>query len=285
MHNRSAPSLCSGGLQAGSLFLRRRHCLNVVVPTEAAAADDAPSASRINQRDEGPAAPPPLRVICSANTQAILGANQTREEPKPGVPSVINERTILQAGYRMKPRWRTPTIIIVVLIVGFFAFRMRFRIEAKVWHWRHGYSLNVGIYQVPVPDGWLVQDYDTPNMFMLINTHLTKTSDPFSSVSIVNVSLVPSAPRDLDAWASMTRQSFERQGLNDLKEQSIQAGDETIVCLGGQILRAMIRVPSLAAVSMECRSSGRLNLGFSGPESALPEFYKIMSEIHKKKQS
>ena len=211
--------------------------------------------------------------------------NQTTEEPKSGVPSLISETAILQVGHQVKRYWRTLAICIVVSIVGYFAFRMRFRMEAKVWHWRHGYSLNVGLYQVPVPDGWLVQNYDTPNMFMLVNTHLTKTSDPFSSVSIVNVSLVPSPPRDLDAWASLTRQSFERQGLNDFKEQSIPAGDETIACLGGQVLRAMIRVPSMAAVSMECRSSGRLSVGFSGPESALPEFYKIVSEIHKKKQS
>jgi hypothetical protein len=185
----------------------------------------------------------------------------------------------------VKRHWRTLAICIVVLIIGYFAYRTRFQMEAKVWHWRHGYSVNVGVYQVPVPDHWLVEDYDTPNMFMLINTRVTKTSDPLSAVTIVTVSLEPSPPLDLDAWASMTRQSFERQGLNDLKEQSIQAGDETIVCLGGQALRAMIRVPSIAAISMECQSSGRLSAGFSGAESALPEFYKIISEIHKTKQS
>jgi hypothetical protein len=183
----------------------------------------------------------------------------------------------------VKQRWRALAICIVVLIIGYFAFRMRFRMEAKVWHWRHGYSLNVGLYQVPVPDGWLVHDDDTPNTVMLINTHLANTSAPLSAVSVVDVSLVPSPPRDLDVWASFTRQTLERQGVDDVSERSMMAGDETVVCLSGHMLRTI--VASITAISTQCRSSGRLSLRFSGPQSALPDFYKIISEIRRTKQS
>jgi hypothetical protein len=171
---------------------------------------------------------------------------------------------------------------IAVLILGYPTYRRRFQIEAKVWHWRHGYSTYVGDYQVPVPDHWLVEDSNDANIVILIDTRVRKMGDPLSDVGILTVSLAPFPPRDIDDWASLTRQSLKRDGVTSVEEKTFRAGDETVVCLGGYALREILHVPSISAVSLECRSTGRLDLGFSGPRSELQEFYVIASQIHKR---
>lgn len=172
---------------------------------------------------------------------------------------------------------------VALLVSGYLIYGYWARIEAKVWHWRHGYSLYVGDYQIPVPDHWLVLDTESESMATLVNTHVKRAQDPFSRTSVITVSYTASPPRDLDAWASLSRQMIEREGVSDVEGKTLRAGDETIVCLGGLELRALVHVPSLSAVSLECRSSGRLSLGFSGPESGLTEFYSIASQIQERK--
>jgi len=171
---------------------------------------------------------------------------------------------------------------IVVLIIGYLVYGRRAQIAAKVWHWRHGYSTYVGDYVVPVPDHWLVDTSEDPRMITLIDTRVRRTADRLSAVNVITVSALSSPIRDLDSWASFARQRRERDGLREIEEKTIQAGDERMFCLGGYELRDIMRLPT-AAVSLECRSSDRLNLGFTGHRSGLQEFYTIASQIRKRK--
>jgi hypothetical protein len=183
----------------------------------------------------------------------------------------------------MKRSARVLLIGIAAVILGYPIYARRFQIEAKVWHWRHGHSTNVGEYEVPVPDHWLVEGSEDPTILNLVDTRVRKTGDPLSNVSILTISLAPSPPRDIDAWASLTRQSIEHRGVASVEEKTFRTGDETVVCLGGQELREILHAPSVTAVSLECSSTGRLELGFSGPRVGLQEFYSIASGIHKRK--
>jgi hypothetical protein len=47
------------------------------------------------------------------------------------------------------------------------------RIEAWVWHWKNGNSLQVGEFTVPVPSEWVVEHFDVAGgtqEFQLVNT-------------------------------------------------------------------------------------------------------------------
>ena len=182
----------------------------------------------------------------------------------------------------MKRGFRISLIVAVVLIVGYFAYVTRFQIEAKAWHWRHGYSIIVGDYEVPVPDHWLVQDFDNPNLIDLIDTRVRREAGPLSKVSVVTVDADARPMPDLSFWESFRRQSLEQRGIA-VEEMTLRLGDERMTCLGGEELREILHVPSVTAVSLECRSLGRLSLRFLGPRTGLQDFNSIASQIHKRK--
>lgn len=182
----------------------------------------------------------------------------------------------------MKKALRRLLMVIVVLVIGLLVLARWAQIAAKVWHWRHGYWTYVGEYVVPVPDRWLVEINESRDTVTLIDTRVIRTADRLSAVSIITAHI--SRPvRDLDAWASFSRQRRERDGLRDIEEKTVQAGDERMVCLGGYEFRDVMRVPGTAAVSLECQSTGRLHLMFIGSRSRLPDFYAIASQISKRK--
>ena len=183
----------------------------------------------------------------------------------------------------MKRALRLFMLGVIVLAIGYVVYGRRAQIEAKIWHWRHGNSVNVGAYIVPVPDQWLVFDYEDPTAATLIDTRVHKTPDPLSAVDVITVIALSSPARDLDFWASFQRQWLERSGLRDIMQRTLQADDEVLICLGGYQFRDALKVPNSTAVSLECQSSGRLSLIFSGHASGLPEFYSIASQIRKRK--
>jgi hypothetical protein len=137
---------------------------------------------------------------------------------------------------------------------------------------------------VPVPDHWLVDTFeDDPRMINLIDTRVRRTANRLSAVNVITVIALSRPIHDLDLWASFTRQRLERDGLKEIEEKTIQAGDLRMVCLGGYELRDIMRVQGTAAVSLECQSTHQLSLGFTGQRSGLQDFYSIASQIRKRK--
>ena len=110
----------------------------------------------------------------------------------------------------IKRTLRMMFIVIVIVMVAYLIYGKRFQIEAKLWHWRHGYSTSVGEYDVPVPDQWLVENYNSLQTIDLINTHVERNAGPLETVSMAGVNYLPQPVRDLDVWESLKRQSLER---------------------------------------------------------------------------
>jgi hypothetical protein len=59
-------------------------------------------------------------------------------------------------------------------------------------------------------------------------------------------------------------------------------GQEQVVWLGGTQLRDVLHVPHATVLSLECSTSGRLVIEFSGHDSGLDQFYAIISQIRKR---
>ena len=58
---------------------------------------------------------------------------------------------------------------ILAIAVTYIAYGKRYQLAAKVWHWKHGYSITMGDYEVPVPEHWLIADQGSV-AFTLLNT-------------------------------------------------------------------------------------------------------------------
>src|SRR5579862_6180091 len=51
---------------------------------------------------------------------------------------------------------RVVILLGIVAAISFIVYANRNSIEAKVWHWKHGYFATIGAYDIPVPGDWLV---------------------------------------------------------------------------------------------------------------------------------
>lgn len=165
-------------------------------------------------------------------------------------------------------------LLVVVVVLSYFR---RNQILARAWHWRHGYMVRVGDYEVPVPKTWIVIS-DDPGMVNLADTRIRRSPDRLADVNGILVDYLHQPTRDLDAWASMTRNSLVRKGVLDIQARTLQLGDERLVCFGGHEFRDAMHIPT-AAVSFVCQSSGRLSLIFTGNQDCVEDFCAIASKI------
>ena len=173
---------------------------------------------------------------------------------------------------------------VLVLIVGYPIYARRFQIEAKIWHWTHGYSAAVGDYIVPVPDHWLivVEDVDGRDLTM-VDTFVKRQAGLLQTANSITVMTLSQPMRSLDAWETIRREQLEQSGLRDIESRTLRAADEKVICLGGNELRDVLHVPGTTLLSLDCQSAGKLNLMFVGYRSELEDFYRITSQIRKRK--
>lgn len=153
----------------------------------------------------------------------------------------------------------------------------RLEITAKLWHWSHGNSVRFAEYQVPVPDGWIIENQTTTRL-ALKATHGTK-SHSFASITIAN--LKPTTAEGLDLWKARTNEVFEGKGLKETEERELHFDDRRVLCLGGYEIRDHLQVPASKFVSFDCNSDSNLKFSYFGERSASKEFDEIVSQIRK----
>jgi hypothetical protein len=182
---------------------------------------------------------------------------------------------------------RSKRLLFAAVLVGIFllgarwAYRSRLRIEAKAWHWRHGHAVIVAAYEVPVPDGWLVENSDPREGFaLLIDTRVKGTSDPLANVNYILIVSEHHSQVNLDFWKSQSEQSLKQKGIGDIREEMLQTKDESVSCVGGQF--NLVTGVRSAATSMQCMSAGGLFMTFTGNEEGLPEIFNIISQMRRR---
>ena len=147
----------------------------------------------------------------------------------------------------------------------------------------------MGIYEVPVPEHWLITDQDfvafslmnsAPNIprDTKIHTAAVITVFPFQQRSI--------GPGGVALWLSQQRQWLARDEVQSLEEKTLKFGDESITCTGGRQLSAVLAsVPNhleTNIISLNCMSERGLNILFVGEPSDLQSFYTFVSQIRRK---
>jgi hypothetical protein len=177
---------------------------------------------------------------------------------------------------------RIPAVLIGALLATllYLAYSKHLDISVAWWHWRHGNSISVGKYEVPVPKHWLV-DVEASGL-----TFLTDTRGPHhgrvSEINVITVDSLPMATNELDSWKSYKEEWLRNNGVPRPEERSLRFGDERVACLGGHEFHEVMKLPDATdLVSVDCLSSGNLHLMFVGSQQDLEVFYSIIPLIRK----
>jgi hypothetical protein len=177
---------------------------------------------------------------------------------------------------------------LVVIVLGYVFYAKRYQLDAKIWHWRHGYVSRMGNYDVPVPEHWSLDQ--NPTAFTLMNTapRSPGRDGKLHSTAIVSVYPFRDRPigiRGMEFWLSLERQRVDRQGVKPAVEKRLKLDDEDMVCIGGDELNTIMHdqkgFPGTNVVSLNCMSSQGLNIIFLGEPADVPCFYTWVSQIRR----
>lgn len=186
---------------------------------------------------------------------------------------------------------RVLVLVALLAVLVSVVYANRYSLEATIWHWRHGHTTTLGDYEIPVPDHWLVSTVDS-TAFTLLNTspaprprdgklHITTIID-------VDEYLTRSRKRAnwTDLWLSLQRQLLSRQKAQSVEEKTLNIADESVTCISGKELGAMLRnrpdLPQMDIVSLNCVSERGLNIRFVGEPPDVQAFYTFVSQIRRK---
>ena len=151
------------------------------------------------------------------------------------------------------------------------------------------YSAGLGDYEVPVPRQWLVQTLTPTSLYMInVGPNVFPRDGKFHTAGVIDLTLPllqqRLASNVMENWLSLQRRNLEHYGSR-IAEKNLSVGDENIVCIGGDVLRAMMRdekkFPDSDIVSPQCRSDKALGITFIGEPSDVPDFYALVSDIRK----
>jgi hypothetical protein len=173
--------------------------------------------------------------------------------------------------------WLLVTVA-VVTTAGYLVFAYQVQIETKIWHWRHGYSAQVGKYQVPVPKDWFPDDHSDHRSLDLIDTRLDKDAGALAEVSVISVDTSSPPVHELAFWTSTEQARLSRE---EIDQRALEIDGELVSCAGGEELGKLLGTDAVRVVSMQCQSTAPLALRYSGSDANLPEFYEIAPGIHK----
>jgi hypothetical protein len=184
---------------------------------------------------------------------------------------------------------RVLMVFVLLAAIGYGFLRNKYSIEAKVWHWRHGYWTTIGSYQIPVPDRWLIMNSDSSG-FTLVNTSTPPRprDGKIHTTAVINVLGFRDRSTQTgwkDFWLSREHERLVRDQVEVVEERTLTFADESINCIGGKELSTMLRdEPHLAqmdTISLNCMSERGLNVMFVGESSDVQAFYTFISQIQR----
>jgi hypothetical protein len=148
------------------------------------------------------------------------------------------------------------------------------RIEAWAWHWRHGNSVQVGEFTLPVPNEWGVERFDVgggTQEVLLANTKggkafgatITITEEPWRVKNMVLADLVSSRQR-----------MMANLGIHVTDTRQLAINGITGFCLDGET--AMMGTP---VRNISCYLGTTLSIEYFGSPLKAPSFYSILDGV------
>lgn len=147
----------------------------------------------------------------------------------------------------------------------------------------------MGNYEVPVPEHWFIYDQNYAALTMMNATPNLPRDNKFHTTALITVfpfRQYAIGPNGLAFWLSLERQRLAREEVESVKEETLKFGDDSITCIGGRELKAILRGNpnhlETDIVSRNCMSERGLNIQFVGEPSDLQSFNAFVSQIRKK---
>lgn len=184
----------------------------------------------------------------------------------------------------------TVTRIVVpltLLAVAWLALSYRIRVEAWIWHLRHGQSDVFAKYVVPVPTNWYVDDTEEQLHTLIRMDTEDRTGEPRRDKkrrahAIIMLSTHPLM--ETEGWLSLRSSMLRREGIDPVI-RSFDFEGEAMSCVGGgkfgQVLKSSKSFES-DPNAWECWSSGWLEVQIMATDADMPDVWKIVSHIRKK---
>jgi hypothetical protein len=171
----------------------------------------------------------------------------------------------------------------LIFLGGWVAYRHHIGIETWLWHLRHGNSVNVGNYIVPVPENWYVESQSDGSQLLV----RTDTAQPVTAKRAwihASILLLPEAPlkiEDLHRLSSLEAGSLKQHGVEPVSQRSFDVAGETISCVGGDKLGSG-GILDKDPTSWRCNASGGLAITLLSPDPDIEQAWQILSGIRKK---
>jgi len=165
-------------------------------------------------------------------------------------------------------------VVVFVALLLLLSFLPVYRIQAWAWHWRHGNSIQVGDFRVPVPNEWLVQHVET-GMTQEVRLANTKGPKPFWAVITITEDQRPKNGVAAD-WTSSRRRMMENTGIHVTDTRDVVIDGVPGSCLEGETAMAGIPVRNIS-----CHLGASFSLEYIGGSLKAPSFYSILNGISK----
>ncbi|MFZ0320178.1 MAG: hypothetical protein WAL56_13730 [Candidatus Sulfotelmatobacter sp.] len=171
-------------------------------------------------------------------------------------------------------------VAIVVGISALYVFRVPLR--TWIWHFRHGTSLTIGDYIVPVPANWGVEGFgDSDQALVRLDTDDQTARKKLKAHAGITLHLSQIKDHDLSLAASLDRDSLKKKGVEPILQRDLKIDGGAIFCVGGEDLGSS-GVYDIEPLSWICRSPGGLEIMWSASEPDAKQVWEIVSGIRKK---
>jgi hypothetical protein len=196
-------------------------------------------------------------------------------------------------------KWTRVVPLMVVGVATWIGYRYRILAENWYWHLRHGDTLAIDEYRVPVPRNWFVAETgDKAWLLFRLDTD-DHTADPrrdkrgrshaFVGVELTNAALTSEKLKKITSFEA----SVAKQHRSEPASRNFEFDGEKLSCVGGRTLNQMLASvrPSAPPLTQfyekepniwNCQSSGRLYLQLSGTDADMPQIWEIVSHIRKR---
>jgi hypothetical protein len=181
-------------------------------------------------------------------------------------------------GDQVKSGLKIACILVVVCAASLVlvSYLPIYRIEAWVWHWKNGNSIQVGEFTVPVPNEWRVEHFDVAGgtqEFQLVNT---KGGKPFWATITINEE--PWRRNTVLAdFATSRRRMMENTGVHVTDTRQLLISGVAGLCVDGET--AMMGIP---VRNISCRLGTAFSIEYIGSSLTAPTFYSILDGISKR---
>ncbi len=166
-------------------------------------------------------------------------------------------------------------VVVCAALLVLVSYLPIYRIEAWVWHWKNGNSIQVGEFTVPVPNEWGVEHFDVAGgtqEFQLVNTKgrkpfwatITITEEPWRR----NIVLAD--------FATSRRRMMENLGVHVTDTRQLLINGVAGFCLDGET--AMMGTP---VRNISCHLGTGFSMEYIGSSLTAPTFYSILDGISK----